>query len=360
MRYESASRARTKYLGTVSATPGLPQITNTELEVCSIETQRRHPELFHYTKREAFKSIVKSNAFWASHYKTMADKNEIVLLRHPLIAALAPRYDALVSSLNRRTRRLYKKGGCGEGVARDLVNALYRSTFENKGGFTSLDAFITSFSTHSDDAEFVRANGLDAQWAEYAGKDGFCMVFDTAALAQLLGQEMDSRYWVYLSLRPVRYFSEGTPIGLIFPELVDAAADTLRQCLDGAPHDIGLRQFLVGSSLLKATKYTEEREVRLVAIPGTKSLSDQALKEYPNQFKVTPIPEIGTRPDTRRYVSVFEPLNLRLPLTRVIVGPSDRQEENAIFARSLVGDVPVSCSQCSLESVESTPTKAGV
>jgi hypothetical protein len=279
----------------------------------------------------------------------MADENEIVLLRHPLIAALGPRYDALVSSLNRHTRRCYRKGGSGKGVASDLVNALYKSTFENEGGFTALDAFVTSFSTYSDDTPFVRANGLDTQWAEYAGKDGFCMVFDTAALAQLLGREMDTRYWVCLSLRPVRYAVEGTPIEAIFPELVDAAADTLRQCLDGSPHDIGLREFLVGSSLLKGAKYKEEREVRIVAIPGTKPLSDQARKEYPEEFKVMPIPEIGMRAgSTRRYVSVFEPLNLRLSLARVIVGPSDRQEENAVFARSLIGDVPVSCSQCPL------------
>jgi hypothetical protein len=151
MHEESISRARarrTEYLRSTPTPPGLPLIANTALEVCSIETQRKHPELFHYTKREAFENIVKSNAFWASHYKAMADKNEVVLLRHPLIDALAPRYDALVSSLNRHTRRLYKKGGSGKGVARDLVNALYKSTFENEGGFTALDAFVTSFSTH--------------------------------------------------------------------------------------------------------------------------------------------------------------------------------------------------------------------
>jgi hypothetical protein len=250
MHQESISPARARraeYLRSTPA-PGPALIANTELEVCSIEAQRRHPELFHYTKRDAFENIVKSNAFWASHYKAMADENEIVLLRHPLIAALGPRYDALISSLNRHTRRCYRKGGSGKGVARDLVNALYKSTFENEGGFTALDAFVTSFSTHSDDTPFVRANGLDTEWAEYAGKDGFCMVLDTAALAQLLRQEMDTRYWVYLSLRPVRYAVEGTPIEAIFPELVDAVADTLRQCLDGSPHDIGLREFLARRS----------------------------------------------------------------------------------------------------------------
>jgi hypothetical protein len=107
-------------------------IANTALTVCSVETQAEHPELFHYTRSAAFEGIVKSNTFWASHYEDMADKKEVLLLREPLVAALAPRYDALVSSLNRHTRRLYKKGGNGTGVARDLVDALYKSTFNNK------------------------------------------------------------------------------------------------------------------------------------------------------------------------------------------------------------------------------------
>jgi hypothetical protein len=322
-------------------------IANTALLVCSVETKAEHPELFHYTKPTAFENIVKSNTFWASHYEDMADKSEVLLLREPLIAALAPRYDALVSSLNRHTRRLYKKGGSGAGVARDLVDALYNSTFNNKGGFSALDAFMTSFSTHSGDTAFEREHGLYSQWKEYAGEDGFCIVFDTAALGQLLGTDIDTRYWVHLSLRPVRYAFEGLPIDAIFPELVDAAADTLRQCLDGLPHEIGLPEFLVGASLLKAPRYSREREVRIIAIPGTRPLSDQARKEH-SDFTVLPLPQIRTRPDgsLRRFVSIFDDLGASLPIKRVIVGPSPRQAANAEFARSVVGNIPVFCSQC--------------
>jgi hypothetical protein len=322
-------------------------VANTALTVCSVETQAEHPELFHYTRPAAFENIVKSNTFWASHFEDMTDKKEILLLREPLIASLAPRYDALVSSLNRRTRRLYKKGGSGTGVARDLVDALYNSTFKNKGGFTALGVFMTSFSSHSGDTPFEREHGLYSQWKEYAGEDGFCIVLDTAALGQLLGLDIDARYWVHLSLRPVRYAFAGVPIHSIFPELVDAAADTLRQCLDGSPHEIGLPEFLVGSSLLKEPKYKEEREVRMIAIPGTAPLSDRARKEH-SDFTVLPLPEIRKRTDgsLRRYVSIFDGLGTRLPIKRVIVGPSLRQAANAEFARSIMGNIPVSSSQC--------------
>jgi hypothetical protein len=42
----------------------------------------------------------------------------------------------------------------------------------------------------------------------------------------MLGQEMDARYWARLTLDPVRYADQ--PVECIFPELVDASADTLR------------------------------------------------------------------------------------------------------------------------------------
>ena len=64
-------------------------IADLELSVCSIETQAKHPELFHYTKPAAFENIVKSNAFWASHYRDMADQREVLLMRNRLPLAVA-------------------------------------------------------------------------------------------------------------------------------------------------------------------------------------------------------------------------------------------------------------------------------
>jgi hypothetical protein len=60
-----------------------------------------------------------------------------------------------------------------------------------------------SFSTHADDSEYERKNGLLSQWEGYAGPDGYCFVFDTSAMARHLGQEMDSRYWVPRSVSTV-------------------------------------------------------------------------------------------------------------------------------------------------------------
>jgi hypothetical protein len=37
------------------------------------ETMSRHPELFHYTKPEAFEGIVGSQTLWCSYYREMLD-----------------------------------------------------------------------------------------------------------------------------------------------------------------------------------------------------------------------------------------------------------------------------------------------
>lgn len=321
---------------------------NTELSICSVETQAKHPELFHYTKSVAFESIVRSNVFWASHYADMKDKNEVLLMRDQLPAAVAPQFERIVATRARRDRRLFKATGGAKRLATDFVESLYGATFLSKGGITALDAFTVSFSTHADDGGFEREHGLLSQWQEYAGVDGFCLVFDTSAMAQHLGQEFDSRYWVRLTLDPVRYAD--APVEELFPELVNASADTLRQFLSGIRvPGMAVPEFLAGATLLKGAGYRPEREVRIVAIPGSQPLSKQAAKEHPGIFNALPLPRIHTQPGaTRWYVSIFETLGLKLPIKRVIVGPGGRQEANATFARSLVGDVPVSCSLCPL------------
>ena len=88
-------------------------IANTELIICTVETQAKHPELFHYTNAAAFESIVKSNAFWASHSADMADQTEVLLMRDQLPAAVATRFEEIVAPLNRHDRRLFKAAGGG-------------------------------------------------------------------------------------------------------------------------------------------------------------------------------------------------------------------------------------------------------
>jgi hypothetical protein len=323
------------------------KIANLENVICSADTMAQHPELYHYTNPLAFEGIVTSKTLWCSHFSEMLDVDEIRLMRGLLPPAIAPLMDAIVEHENRHVRRLWKKAGRGEKTARDLVNSLYGATFDGQADYAAFDAYLFSFSTHAEDTDFDRQHGIRTQWEEYAGDEGYCFVFDIQEIARALGREGAARYWAWLMLKPVRYADR--PVKEIFPELVNGLADTLRQFIYGVKiPEMAVPQFLDGSTLLKGAHYKSEREIRIVAVPGTAAMAKYAAKEHPQQFDSTkPFPQIRRRPEVgKRYIALFEGLGLPLPIKRVIVGPGARQVERAERARSIVGNVPVTLSQC--------------
>ena len=314
----------------------LKLMQETDLVVCAVEMKRNHPELFHYTKRGGFEGILSSETLRASHFADMEDKREVWLLKERLIVELAARFDALSSQLNRHRRRAFDAQGRGTGGARRLLDALYGATFGSKDRHSKIEAFMTSFSTHATDDEFVREHGHWSQWERYAGPDGYCIVFDTAGMCDFLGQEFDTRYWVRLALEPVRYSAEDAPIGDLLPELIEAGSDIFLQYLRGFDiQEFAVPQFLEGSTLLKDAGYREERELRIVAIPGTMKLMERGLRDYPDRFKRQPLPPVRPRDDGLRYVTLFEQDKVRLPVKRIIVGPAPDANEGVALAQCL-------------------------
>ena len=70
------------------------------------------------------------------------------------------------------------------------------------------------------------------------------------------------------------------------PELINAGEDVFRQFMRGEElQEFAVPEFLMGSTLLKDVGYWEEREVRIVAIPGTEKLMKRGLAEHPGRFK---------------------------------------------------------------------------
>jgi hypothetical protein len=270
-------------------------------------------------------------------------------MRDLLPPALVPQIDAIAKTLNPEARRLWDATGAGAEFARVLISELYGKIFDGAAVYSAMDPYLFSFSTHAEDSSFDREHGIRTQWDKYAGSEGYCLVFDTAAVAHMLKQEGDARHWTWLMLKLVRYGDQR--VEDIFPELVHASADTVRRfVVDGVsvPEIMPLPEFLKGATLLKSACYKSERELRIVAIPGTAERAKYATEEYPDQFDANaPLPDIKTRPNTdKRYVALFDGLGLRLPVKRVIVGPGARQEERAERARSMLGDVPVTMSRC--------------
>ena len=81
--------------------------------------------------------------------------------------------------------------------------------------------------------------------------------------------------------------------------------------------------------------WARQTQIRIVAGPGTGKMSAIALREHADVFKPEPLPEIRTRNDSLRYISVFEGKQVRLPISRVIAGPAAGAEDRIALVCSL-------------------------
>jgi len=284
------------------------------------------------------------------HFRTLNDSSEIELLREPLIEVVESRFRKILRHLKRDSFRLQrtvtKFGGLStvaSDAARGLVNSVYKVTFEAGGSVPFGDPFIASFCTHSGDQQYERENGLLSQWRGYAANGGYCIVLDTAALAGLLGEEFDRFYWIHLNLDEVLYAFDGTSVADLFPVLLDRFDLVFSRMLEqgdmGPPVEDGFAPFVTAATLLKHQGFKEEREVRIVAMPGSAALRDRVKAEYPAEFTNFPLKQIRTISGARglrRYITLFDGLKANLPIKRVIVGPSKDQDANHKRARHLL------------------------
>jgi hypothetical protein len=192
---------------------------DTTLTIADRSVLSEHAELHHYTTYAAVKGIYETNTLWATHFSDLNDATEVTHLQAPLLEAVVARFVQILderkahlsgsqSDFESQLAASLAKPGGAEMVARaaatDIVQALYKFTFENKAAFPFAEPFIASFCSHSSDQAYERENGLLSQWRGYGRDGGFCIVLDTAALAGMLGREFDALLDPYESrCRPV-------------------------------------------------------------------------------------------------------------------------------------------------------------
>jgi hypothetical protein len=328
---------------------------DTTLTIADRSVLSEHAELHHYTTYAAVKGIYETNTLWATHFSDLNDATEVTHLQAPLLEAVVARFVQILderkahlsgsqSDFESQLAASLAKPGGAEMVARaaatDIVQALYKFTFENKAAFPFAEPFIASFCSHSSDQAYERENGLLSQWRGYGRDGGFCIVLDTAALAGMLGREFDAHYWIHMNLAAVRYALDGISVAEIFPSLLDRCGILFSGILDGKvpeASDDGFEPFVAGATLFKHQGFREEREVRIVAVPGSQRVMERVQAEH-KDFYPAPLKTVRETVNGRRYVVLFDSLGDRLPIKRIIVGPSRNQDSNYDQAREVVGE----------------------
>ncbi|WP_448040648.1 DUF2971 domain-containing protein [Bradyrhizobium liaoningense] len=308
---------------------------------------KAHPELHHYTTEAGLKGIVEFNSFRASFFSDLNDAHEIRELQNPLVIELASRLTPIIGGLRISKPKDHPvwRSGAPQSLAQSWASILYKIIFANDDSTRKGYCCTTSFCSHAKDQTYERENGLLSQWRGYGGQDGYCLVFDTAALLKLFEREKSENFYVYTDVLEAHYPRDDAKPLESFAKLLDESAAIYESALAGNRDfvvDPVLLPFLASAIAYKHRAFYEEREVRLVAMAGT-ALAAEEMKKIPG-FVLKPLKNVlkfskGAR--EQRYISLFGKQTDSLPLRRVIVGPSRSQQDNVSKARQLVGGIPV-------------------
>jgi len=278
-------------------------------------------ELMHYTTAGGLMGIVASGCLWATHAAFLNDAQEIIHFfdaRLPSIADDA--VQAYVDKLAERpdiAQRMSDDGGA-EAISKAESARLVASM--RKVTLAVNQPHIFSMSAARDD--LIRRNGLLSQWRGYGTDGGYAIVFDTAGFERLLTDEAETHRYHLVQWGDVFYYGPGEvsqPSSEDVAELELAVRagvlGLVRAEASAAP--AGLYEAVTSlSCLYKHWGFSEEHEVRVIAVPANSSSQEQKpLKETKFFLRAgIPVP----------YIELFRPADTpraRLPIKRVIVGP---------------------------------------
>jgi hypothetical protein len=312
----------------------------------------KHPELHHYTSLAGLEGILRSGVLWATHFQSLNDRSEVTHLQRELIEAVAQSTVPVINRLRQIDVRLLgesrAKGGPAAFAglhARTLVDSFYRVAFTGVGVQAMAVPYIASFCSHSADQAYERHNGLLSQWRAYGRDGGCCLVFDTQRLIDLVLRESRAFYWVAIGIDDVTYATSDVVVaekyeGLV-SELTRLLEGGIRRKANWMPaSEKGISGFIEASTRFKHQGFKEEREVRIVAVPGSAATANQAAREHPAEFTrqpIKPIRQSQAENRDRPYLALFETLGAQLPVSRIIVGPSRQQEANLRRATAAAG-----------------------
>ena len=162
-------------------------------------------------------------------------------------------------------------------------------------------------------------------------------MFDTKKLAALLSKEATKFDYIYLNIDPVEYSSPES-FDRLFTQLIPQMEILLQQIIartDEIQAEQTFVPFVRGATLYKHQAFKEESEVRIVAIPASPKVRAEMRKIHPELRPLRRV-ESSERHDKKvSHISLFEGLEIELPIKRIIVGPSVRQKTNMELAERL-------------------------
>jgi hypothetical protein len=306
-----------------------------------------HPELFHYTNADGLAGILRSQSLWGTHWQYLNDAGELRHFSEKLPYLLKAARIAVAEELA-RNRDDFKEwadslGGIENIVdteVQGLVELFQESVAHPDPAQQIFEFYVTSFCTPEGSFEEVRTHGLLSMWRCY-GAGGYALVFDTAALVDLLTKE--AKAWpARIELGDVGYSCDSSDVLdsriNALPELRKIFSETMFDSQDA--FEKMLEPLMSCFTYYKHWAFAEEREVRLTTI-----LNGERMRTINAQDGTTWRERERHNQCGAPRIHLFEDIGHRLPIKRVIVGPGPhklvREGELRALLEELNLDIPV-------------------
>lgn len=295
-----------------------------------------YDELIHYTSAAGLAGILSSQCLWATHSAYLNDADEIKLFfdrrLHPLIESEVRLAFAELIKIPGNEKMVADMGDFEKAVA-DAADGLSNSIRQVTLDFNQ--PYILSLCAAK--SERVRENGLLSQWRGYGKDGGYAIVFDTKVLQLRLEDEAKNFLYQHLQWGDVHYYDETSDDLPVAEEIQEAEAilraGVLKFMQEPAQENLEpiFEAVTTLSCLYKHWGFHEEREVRVVAIPPHKTVSEAALLTA--SAKPPKIPKAFIRdgcpvPYIELFNSEYPSVNrLALPIKRIVVGPHREKQQ---------------------------------
>ena len=301
-----------------------------------------YPEVFHYTTIAALKGMLGSNTLWATQASHLNDSSEMTILwpylEHQCVAYINKFADEYLGKHPETKEEFETLGGVAKLANTDggmIISVMRELLFgsETKAGMGI--PFIVSFTTH--DEEYNRRHGMLSQWRGYGGGDNVAISFATEGLERLLQRELNQFQYLTCSIADVIYCREEVNFVERFPQLFDALEQFSQLIVGGwGDNDELLQEMLavLSAGLLPAAgrvkhpAFHEEKECRIIAGIPDESYLDRFVEFGGAEVHMKKVHFRNGVDGSIPFIKLFEDLDERLPISRILVGPSRNQQAN--------------------------------
>lgn len=314
-------------------------------------------ELFHYTSISALQGILETNSLWATRISHLNDLSEMQMIWPRIQPHVVEFYEEDLREFCRLNPDINESVRLEGGVARianydGLIMAKeLHSRLQGHIAVPSLqERFVVSFTTHDRHPvldDYHRKHGMLSQWRGYGTDEGVALVFSRPGIEELRQTEYESFHYWQSSLWDVIYDFNDVGMEDHFPKLYRLLRDFVHSWIFQNHDRLGLeslldsvyRELLLAVTRFKHIAFHEEQECRIVM--GV--IQESCLAEFDSAGEdgVKSFKQIHHRKGSCGsipYIRLFEDSGLKLPIKRIIVGPSRNQDAHIEWAQQLVGN----------------------